>query len=162
MLLNRGVGEDSWQSPLGCEEIQPVHPKGDHIGRTDAEVETPILWPPDAKSWLIWKDPDAGKDWGQEEKGTTEDEMVGWHHWLHGHEFGWTLGAGDGQGGLVCCNSWGHRVGHDWATELNWTEGYILYKKYVSYSSVANKDALRHNILDLRREVYGTHNLDRC
>ena len=82
------------------KEIQPVHPKGDQswvfIGRTDVEAETPILWPPDAKSWLIWKDPDAGKDWGQEEKGTTEDEMVGWHHWLNGHGFGWTPGVGDG------------------------------------------------------------------
>ena len=79
-------------SPLDCKEIQPVHPKGDQfwvfIGRTDVEAEAPILWPPDAKSWVIWKDPDAGKDWGQEEKGTTEDEMVGWHHWLNGHEFG--------------------------------------------------------------------------
>ena len=109
-------------SLLSCKEIQPVHPKGDwswvFIGRTDAETETPILWPPDAKSWLIWKDPDVRKDWGQEEKGTTEDEMVGWHHQLHGHGFGWTLGIGDGQGGLACCSSWGHRVRHDWATEL--------------------------------------------
>ena len=91
------------------------------IGRTDVEVETPILWPPNAKSWLIWKDPAAGKDWGQEEKGTTEDEMVGWHHRHNGHGFGWTPGVGDGQGGLACCGSWGCRVGHDWATELNWT-----------------------------------------
>ena len=91
MLLNCGVGEDSWES-LDCKEIQPVHPKGDQswvfFGRTDVEAETPILWPPDAKSWLIWKDHDAGNDWGQEEKGMTEDEMVGWHHWLDGHEFG--------------------------------------------------------------------------
>ena len=89
--FNCGVGGDSWES-LGCKEIQPVHPKGDQfwvfIGRTDVEAETPILWPPDAKSWLIWKDHDAGNDWGQEEKGMTEDEMVGWHHWLDGHEFG--------------------------------------------------------------------------
>ena len=85
------VLEKTLESPLDCKEIQPVHPKGNQswifIGRTDAEAETPILWPPDLKSWLIWKDPDAGKDWGQEEKGTTEDEMVGWHHWLKGHEF---------------------------------------------------------------------------
>ena len=90
MLLNCGVGEDSWESARrDCKEIQPVHPKGDQswvfIGRPDAEAETPILWPPEAKSWFIEKDPDAGKDWGQEEKGTTEDEMVGWHHWLSGH-----------------------------------------------------------------------------
>ena len=89
------------------------------IGRIDFEAETPILWPPDAKIWLIWKDPDAGKDWGQEEKGTTEDEMVGWHHWLKGHGFEWTPGVGDGQGGLACCGSWNRRVGHDWVTELN-------------------------------------------
>ena len=98
------------ESPLDCQEIQPVHPKGDQswvfIGRTDVEGETPILWPPDAKSWLIWKDPDAGKDWGQEEKGMTEDEIVGWQHWLNGHGFGWTMGVGHGQGGLVYCSSW--------------------------------------------------------
>ena len=91
------VLEKTLESPLDCKEIQPVHPKGDQswvfTGRTDAEAETPILWPPDGKSWLIGKDPDAGRDWGQEEKGTTEDEMVGWHHWLNGHEFGglWEL-----------------------------------------------------------------------
>ena len=85
-------------------------------------LETPILWPPDAKNWLTGKDPDAGKDWGWEEKGMTESEMAGWHHRLNGHESGWTPGAGDGQGGLVCCGSWGSRVGHDWANELNWTE----------------------------------------
>ena len=91
-----------------CKEIQPVHPKGDQpwicIGRTDAEAETPILWPPHAKSWFIWKDPDAGKDWGQEEKGTTEDEMVGWHHRLNGHGFEQALGVDDGQGILACCS----------------------------------------------------------
>ena len=93
--------ERTLESPLDCKEIQPVHPKGDQswvfIGRTDVEAETPILWPPDEKSWLIGKDHDAGKDWGQEEKGTTEDKMVGWHHRLNGHEFGWTPGVGDGQ-----------------------------------------------------------------
>ena len=118
--------EKSLESSLDCKENQPVHPKGDQswvfIGRTDFEAETSILWPPDVKSWLIWKDPDAGKDWGQEEKGTTEDEMVGWHHRLNGHGFGWTPGIGDGQGGLACCSSWGRRVGHNWGTELNWTE----------------------------------------
>ena len=101
--------EKTLESPLDRKEIQPVHPKGDQswilIGRTDAEAETPILWPPDAKSWLIWKDPDAGTDWGWEEKGTAEDEMAGWHHWLNGREFGWTLGDGHGQGGLECCSS---------------------------------------------------------
>ena len=94
------------ESPLDCKEVQPVHPKGDQswvfIGRTDAKAETPIVWPPHAKSWLFGKDPDAGRDWGQEEKGTTEEEMAGWHHWLDAHEFGWTPGVGDGQGGLAC------------------------------------------------------------
>ena len=103
------VLEKTLESLLDCKEIHPVHPKGDQswvfIGRTDAEAETPILWPPDAKSWLIRKDPDAGRDWGREEKGTTEDEMVGWHHQLNWHEFGWTPGVGDGQGGLACCSS---------------------------------------------------------
>ena len=120
------VLEKTLESPLDCKEIQPVHPKGDQswifIGRTDVEVETPILWPPDVKSWLIGKDPDAGKDWGQEEKGTTEDEMAGWHHRLDGHGFGLTPGVGHGQGGLACCSPWCRRDGHDWATELNWTE----------------------------------------
>ena len=105
------VLEKTLESPLDCKEIQPVHPKGDQswvfIGRTDAEAETPILWPPDAESCLIRKDPDAGKDRGQEERGTTEDEMLGWHHRHNGHGFGWTLRVGDGQGGLACCGSWG-------------------------------------------------------
>ena len=114
--------EKTLKRPFDCEEIQPVHPKGDQswvfIGRTDVEAETLVLWPPGAKSWLIWNDPDAGKDWGQEEKGTTEDEMAGWHHWLDGHESHWTPGVGDGQGGLPCCGSWGHKE-----TRLsNWTE----------------------------------------
>ena len=92
-----------------------------NLGRTDVEAETPILWPPDAKSWLIGKDPDAGKDWGQEEKGTTEDEMVRWHHWLDGHEFGCTLGFGDGQGCLACWGSW-DRKELDMTEQLNWTK----------------------------------------
>ena len=94
----------------------------DFFGRNDAKAETPVLWPPHVKSWLIGKDCDAGRDWGQEEKGTTEDEMARWHHWLDGRESEWTPGVGDGQGGLACCDSWDHRVWHDWATELNWTE----------------------------------------
>ena len=99
MLLNYGVGEDL-ESPLDCKEIEPAHPRGNHswifIGRTDAEAEMSILWPPDAKNWLIGKDPDAGKDWRQKEKGMTEDEMVGWHHWVNGHEFEQAPGIGDG------------------------------------------------------------------
>ena len=113
------------ESPLGCKEIQPVHPKGNQpwilTGRTDAEAETSTLWPTHAKNWLIWKDPDAGKDWGQEEKGMTEDEMVGWHHQLNGHGFGWTLGVGDGQGGLACYSSWSHKE-TDTTQWLSWTE----------------------------------------
>ena len=116
------VLEKTLESPLDCKEIQLVHPKGDQswvfTGRTDVEAETPILWPPDVKSWLLWKDPDAGKDWGQEEKGMTEDEMFGWHHWLNGHGFGWTLGVGDGQGGLACCSSWGCKES-DMTEQLN-------------------------------------------
>ena len=114
--------ERTLESPLYCKEIQQLHPKGDQsrvfIGRTDAEAETPILWPPHVKSWLIGKDPDAESDLGQE-KGTTKDEMVGWHHQLDGHEFVWTLGVGDGQGSLACCNSW---VTKCWTWLSDWTE----------------------------------------
>ena len=116
----------TFESPLHSKEIQPIHPKGNQswilIGRTDAEAESPIFWPPDAKSWLIWKDPDSGKDWGQEEKGMTEDEMAKWHHRLDGHEFGWTPGIGDGQGGLLCCHPWGCKES-DMSEWLNWTNG---------------------------------------
>ena len=118
------VLEKTLESPLECKEIQPVHPEGDQswvfIGRTDAEAETPVLRPPHVKNWLIWKDPDAGSDWGQEEKGTTEDEMGGWHHWLNAQEFGWTPGVGDGHGGLAWCDSWG-REESDTTERLNWT-----------------------------------------
>ena len=124
MLLNCGVGEDSWESHA-LKEIQPVHPKGDQscvfIGRTDVEAETPVLWPPHEKSWLIGKDCDAGRDWAQVEKGTTEDEMAGWHHWLNGRESEWTPGVGDGQWGLACCISWGCKES-DKTERLNWTE----------------------------------------
>ena len=117
--------EMTLDSPLDCKEIKPVNPKGNQswvfIGRTDAEAETPILWPTVAKSQLIRKDPDVGKDWGQEEQGTTEDEMAGWHHRLDGYEFEWTPGVGDGQGGLACFDSWGHKVS-DTTERLNWTE----------------------------------------
>ena len=121
--------EKTLKSPLDCKEIQPVHPKGDQswvfIGRADVEAETPILWPPDAKNWLIWKDPDAGKDWRQEEKGTTGDEMVQWHHWVNGwvwvdSESWWWIGR---PGMLWFMGS--QRVGHDWATELNWMSGEV-------------------------------------
>ena len=118
------VLEKTLESPLDSKEIQPVHPKGNEswifIGRTDAKAETRILWPPNVKNWLIWKDPDAGKDWRQEEKGKTEDEMVGCHHWLDGHEFEQALGVGDGQGGLACCSPWGRKES-DTTEWLNWT-----------------------------------------
>ena len=119
------VLEKTLESPLDCNEIQPVHSEGDQswvfIGRTDAKAETPVLWLPHGKSWLIGKDSDAGRDWGQEEKGTTEDEMAGWHYWLNGCESQWTLGVGDGQEGLVCSNSWGYKE-LDKTERLNWTE----------------------------------------
>ena len=105
------VLEKTLESPLDCKEIKPVNPKGNKpwifIGKTDVEAETPILWPPDVKNWLTGKDPDAGKDCRQEEKGTTEEEMVGWHHWLNGHEFEQAPGVGDGQGSLEFCSPWG-------------------------------------------------------
>ena len=116
MLFNCGAGEDSWES-LGLQGDQSWV----FIGRTDVEAETSVLWPPDANSWLVWEDPDAGEDWGQEEKGMTEDEMAGWHHRLNGHGFGWTLGVGEGQGGLACCGSWGRKE-LDMTEWLNWTE----------------------------------------
>ena len=119
------VLEKTLESPLDCKEIQPVIPKGNQswifTGRTDAEAETPILWPPDVKSWFIGKDPDAGKDWRQEEKGTTEDEMVGWHHGLDGSESEQTPGVGDGQRSLACYSPWGHKES-DMTEWLNWTE----------------------------------------
>ena len=119
------VLEKTLESPLNCKEIQPVHSKGDQpwvfFGRKNAKAETPVLWPPHAKSWLIGKDSDAEKDWGQEEKGMTEDEMAGWHHRLDVCEFEWSPGDGDGQGGLVCCDSWGRKES-DTTERLNWTE----------------------------------------
>ena len=134
------VLEKTLESPLDCKEIQPAHPKGDQpwifIGRTDAEAEALILWPP-VKSWLIRKDPDAGKDWGQEEKGKTED-MVGWRHWLSGHESEYTLGVGDGQGGLACCSPRG-------CNELYTTEwlSNILYFTSISFSLICLRTSLR-------------------
>ena len=119
------VLEKTLESPLDCKEMQSVHPKGNQpwifLGRTDVEAETPILWPPDTKKWLIGKDPNAGKGWRQEEKGTTEDEMAWWHHWLDGRESEWTPGVGDGQGGLACCDSWSRKE-LDTTEWLNWTE----------------------------------------
>ena len=122
------VLEKTLESPLDCKEIQPAHSEGDQpwdfFGRNDAKAETPVLWPPHGKHWLIGKDPDAGRDWGQEEKGTTEDEMAGWHHWLDGRESEWTPGVGDGQEGLACCDSWGRKESD--TTELhNWEDRHM-------------------------------------
>ena len=119
------VLEKTLESPLDCKEIQPVHSKGDQsrdfFGRNDAEAETLVLWPSHVKSWLTGKDSDAGRDLGQEEKGTTEDEMAGWHHGLNGRESEWTLGVGDGQGSLACCISWGRKES-DMTEWMNWNE----------------------------------------
>ena len=142
------VLEKTLESPLDCKEIQQVHPKGNQswifIGRTDVEAETPILWPSDAKNWFIWKDPDAGKDWSQEEKGMTEDEMVGWHHLLNGREFEQALGVGDRQGSLVCCSPWDGKESDTLreGTELNWKliNKEIFWKPSVFISTTGNTD----------------------
>ena len=121
------VLEKTLEGPLECKEIQPAHSEGDqpwdYFGRNDAKAEAPVLWPPDGKSWLIGKDSDSGRDWRQEKKGTTEDEMAGCHHWLDGRESEWTPGVGDGQGGLACCDSWGCKES-DMTEWLNWTEAF--------------------------------------
>ena len=137
--------EKTLESPLDCKEIQPVNPKGNQswifIGRNDAEAETPILWPPDAKNWLIGKDPDAGKDWRQKEKGTTKDEMVEWHHLCDGQEFEQALGVGDGQRSLLCCSPWGRKE-LDMTEQLNWTEILAIFQEqqwsfsYFLYTSI--------------------------
>ena len=123
------VLEKTLESPLDCKDIKPVHPKRNQfwifIGRTDAEAEAPIFWPPDAKNWLIRKDPEAGKDWRQEKKGTTEPDMVARHHQLNGHEFEQTLGVGDGQGSLTCCSPWGHKESDK--TEHERTDAFELW-----------------------------------
>ena len=130
------VLEKTIESPLDCKEIQSFHPKGNQSWifiemNADAEAETLIIWPPDAKNWLLGKEPDAGKYWRQEEKGTTEGEMVGWHHWLNGHEFEQASGAGDGQGSLACCNPWWCKES-DMTEWLNWTELNSLIELYVA------------------------------
>ena len=136
------VSEKALESLLDNKEIKPVNPKGNQswifTGRTDVEVETPILWPPDAKNCLIGKDLDAGEDWWQEEKGMTEDELVGWHHWLDGHEFEQAPGAGDGQGGLACCSLWSRKES-DTTEQLTWTVSgwvFILQDSAFSFGSV--------------------------
>ena len=138
MLLNCGVGEDSWES-LGLQKTKPVNPVGNQswlfIGRTDAEAEATILWPSDAKNWVTGKEPDAGKDWRWEDKQMTVDEMVGWHHWLDGHEFEQAPGVGDGKGSLVCCSSWGLKESYttEDSTELNNLSGKRIVNIYIYY-----------------------------
>ena len=148
MLLNCGVGEDSWKSlGLQGDPISPFWKRSalwDFFGRNDAKAESPVLWPPLTKSWLIGKDSDAGRDWGQEEKGMTEDEIAGWHHWLDGRESGWTPGVGDGQGGLACCDSWGRK-------ELDTTERLI-------WSDLIAK----HHRLALKSEVWSRKRVISC
>ena len=160
------VLEKTLESPLDCKEIQPVHSKGDQswvfFGRNDAKAETPVLWPPHAKSWLIGKDSDAGRDWGWEEKWMTEDEMAGWHHWLDGQEFEWILGAGDGQGGLVCCNSWVAKSRtrlSDW-TELNSVRSaWWVLREYVEFQSCSSSLCIISCLLFSYLQFHSTSNL---
>ena len=143
------VLEKTLESLLDCREIQTVNSKGNNflifIGRTEAEAETPILWPPDAKNWLCGKDSDAGKDWRQEEKGTTEDQMAEWHHQLNGHEFEQAPGVGERQGSLACCSPWGCKV-LDTTEQLNWTDSQSRYQTRVSCVSCTGRRILYQNI----------------
>ena len=156
MLLSWGVGEDSWDSlGLQGDPTSPkTIPKGNQswifTGRTDAEAETLTLWPPDAKNGLIWKDPSAGKDWRQEEKGMTEDEMVGLHHWLNGHEFEQALAVDDGQGSLAYCSPWGHKES-DTTEWLNWTE----LKKIMILADSYGGQSDSHSVVSDSLQIYG-------
>ena len=147
------VLQKTLESPLDCKKIQPIYSKGDQpwdfFGRNNAKVETAVLWPSHAKSWLIGKDSEAGREWGQEEKGTKEDEMAGWHHRLNGRAFEWTLGDGDGQGGLMCYNSWGRKES-DMTEQLNWTRCHIL--KWLWPAGVYQKLKLHHTRYSWRDE----------
>ena len=154
------VLEKTLESPLDCKEIQPVDSKGNQswvfFGRNDAKAETPIIWPPHAKCWLIGKDSHAGRDWGQEEKGMTEDKMAGWHHRLNGCESEWTPGVGDGQGSLACCNSWGRRES-DTTERVNWTEVnwynltlWDLIQLFPLYPFCHNVSSIGHHLCFLR------------
>ena len=144
------------ESPLDCKETKPVNPKGNQscifTGRTDAEAETLILWPRDAKNWFTRKDPDAGNDWRQEEKGTIEDEMVGWHHRLNGHEFEQTLGTGDGQGSLACCSPWGCKES-DMTEQLNWLNWSSSRLQRLQIFSFGPLSPAESPTQDLRRSV---------
>ena len=169
------------ESPLDCKEIQPLHPKGNQswifIERTDAEAETPILRPPDVKNWLIRKDPDARKDWRSAEKGTTGDELVGWHHWCNRHEFEWALGIGDGQGSLACCSPWGRKESDttDWLnrTEPGWinihpnnaeTDRWFTWNEIPSLARLKRKLLLwkKVNVTDLLLKQHSWHEKRAC
>ena len=151
MLFNCGVGEDSlrvpWTARRSNQSILKEISPGISLEGLMLKLK-PILWPPHAKSWLIGKDSDARRDWGQEEKGTKEDEMAGWHHWLDGHEFGWTLGVGDGQGGLACCDSWGCKES-DTTERLNWTDQYLLkLSRWFQSETTVGGQWLAHQIVN--------------
>ena len=158
------VLEKTLESPLDCKEIQPVHSEEaqpwDFFGRNDAKDETPVLWPPHAKSWLTGKDSDAGRDWGQEEKGMTEDEMSGWHHWLDGRESGWTPGDGDGQGGLACWDSWGRKES-DTTERLNWLNSlyYIIQGGDENFNSKLNCSCADSLVVVYRQVFSDFHHL---
>ena len=165
-LQSMGPRRFGHETPLDCKEIQPVHSEGDQpwdfFGRNDAKAETPVLWPPHAKSCPIGKDSDAGRDWGQEEKGTTEDEMAGWHHWLDGRESQWTpgVGVGDEQGGLACCDSWGHKES-DTTEWLIWSD--LIWATFtftfviLNYQMYAEKGSLHMEIFKyIQEESYIT------
>ena len=158
------VLEKTLESPLDCKEMQPVHSEGDQpwdfFGRNDAKAETPVLWLPHVKSWLIEKDFDSGRDWGQEEKGTTEDEMAGWHHWLDGCESEWTPGVGGGQGGLACCDSWGRKES-DTTERLNWTELYIqLPYMYAFWACINHVTSLEFSSVKWRDKLWSGFQFD--
>ena len=150
------VLEKTLESPLDCKEIQPIHSEGDQpwdfFGRNDAKAETPVLWPPHVKSWLIGKDSDGGRDWGQEKKGTAEDEMAGWHHSLDGRESEWTLWVGIGQGGLACCDSWGRKES-DMTERWNRTEysTVYMYHNFFIHSSVSGHIGCFHVLAIVKR-----------
>ena len=150
------VLEKTLESPLDCKKMEPVHPKGNQswivIGRTDVKIETPILCPPDAKKWLICKDPDAGKDWRWEENGTTENEMAEWHHRLDGHEFEQALGVGDGQGILVCCSPWGLKE-LDRNEQLNWTESLADISRWLTHRFASGSEVKSLFLLGLLQKV---------
>ena len=147
------VLEKTPESPLDCKESQPVSPKGNQswifTGRADAEAEAPILWPPDVKNWLTGKDPDAGKDWRQEETGMTEDEMVGWPHWLEGHEFEQALGVGGGQGSLACCSPWGHK-------ESDFESWKLLSLKTINSKNLNKKESKHFKVVKAKLQLLWT------